>query len=258
MSESLPLAGRAILVTRQRERGTLLCRRLQDLGAAVHHVPTIEVKPLPSAEVLPALSRLKDYDWLLLTSVNAVAVLRRRSAEAGIPPARWPPVCAIGRATSDSLVALGVSAVLVPSDSRAEGVIESLRRREGAALSTLRLILPRARRARLTLPEGLRRLGASVDIVPLYENRRPDQNRDRIQALITHGIDLVTLTSSSTARHLLELAEPVSTTGLKCAVIGPTTAETARRLGLNVVAIAPRATTRMLVSSIVDYFEDRR
>src|SRR5207244_13225969 len=79
-------------------------------------------------------------------------------------------VAAIGPATAEALVRRGVVPDLVPDRFVAEAVVSAL-----AAQGEVRgktVLLPRAREARDALPDGLRALGALVDVIPIYETVR--------------------------------------------------------------------------------------
>jgi len=67
----------------------------------------------------------------------------------------------------------------------------------------------------------------------------------------------VTFTSSSTVSNFCELIGDISP-GLKTAVIGPITADTARRAGFEVVASPAEYTVDALVEAISTYFERQK
>src|ERR1035441_11118859 len=68
-----PLAGRRVLVTRALHQAGKLSEGLRALGAEAVEVPVLEIRPPVSFEPLDvALHQLKSYDWLILTSANAV------------------------------------------------------------------------------------------------------------------------------------------------------------------------------------------
>ena len=71
--EQRPLLGKTIAVTRAREQASDLVERLSDLGAACLEFPTIRVAPAQDSGPLnAALAKLKQYDWIVFTSVNGV------------------------------------------------------------------------------------------------------------------------------------------------------------------------------------------
>ena len=149
------------------------------------------------------------YDWVVVTSRNAVAPLVTRLT------GRLPRVAAIGPGTAEALRAQGIEPELVAERSTQEGLADELPRPVG------RVLHAGAEGARDVL---VRELGA--DFVPLYRTveLHPGAFPDA---------DLVTLASASAARALSVLR-----LDLPCVCIGPVTAAEARERGLAVVAEA--------------------
>lgn len=177
------------------------------LGAAGF---TVESCPLVAIEALdgPAV-RADSYDWLLLTSRNAVEPLLTRLE------GRLSRLAVVGTGTAEALRARGIEPDLVARVSTQEGLAAELPRPVG------RVLFAGAEGARDVLA---RELGA--DFVPLYRvvELRPER--------FPEG-DLVVLASSSAARSLAALE-----LDLPCVSIGPVTSAEALRLGLRVVAEA--------------------
>ena len=258
------LAGRRIAVTRAREQADHLVRELEALGAEVVAAPTIRIARLADLAALRAgLTRVPPYDWIVFTSQNAVHVVCERLPEWGLAPhdVARAAVAAIGPATAEALVRHGVVPDLVPERFVAEAVVTALAAQGDVRGKTV--LLPRAREARDALPDGLRALGALVDVIPIYETIRETGDGSGLAAEILAGtIDLVTFTSSSTVRGFVELVgRPAAASGrFAAAVIGPITAGTARKLGIAVAIEARDYTVPGLVDAIVRYYaeEDRR
>jgi len=254
-----PLAGRRIAVTRAREQAGDLVRELEALGAEVVAAPTIRIARLTDLAALrAALTRVPPYDWIVFTSQNAVQVVCDRLPEWGLSSnaVARTLVAAIGPATAEALVRRGVVPDLVPDRFVAEAVVSALAARGEVLGKTV--LLPRAREARDALPDGLRALGALVDVIPIYETVHETGDGGGLAAEILAGtIDAVTFTSSSTVRGFVELVgEPVAASGrFAAAVIGPITAGTARELGIAVAIEARDYTVPGLVSAIVRHFE---
>ena len=101
------------------------------------------------------------------------------------------------------------------------------------------------------IPDELRRAGAHVDVVAIYKTVAPSELPRQARAAFTEPKpDWVTLTSSSTVKHLLAAAGPLALEGVKIASIGPVTSEVARRHGLNVTAEAAQSTIESLIEAI--------
>ncbi len=149
----------------------------------------------------------------------------------------------------------GVVPDLVPDRFVAEAVVTALAAQGDVRGKTV--LLPRARGARDALPDGLRALGALVDVIPVYETIQATGDASGLGAEILAGaIDAITFTSSSTVRGFVEsVGRPVAASGrFAAAVIGPVTAGTARELGIAVAVEAAEYTVAGLVEALVRYF----
>jgi uroporphyrinogen III methyltransferase/synthase len=235
--EKKPLLGKGVVVTRAREQASDLADRLKDLGACVYEFPTISVEPLDDyAEVEQAILTLGNVDWLVFTSVNGVKFFWDQLAEAGLDTRALGgiEVAAIGPATADELKLRGVTPDFVPPKYVAESVVAGLLER---GVKGKRVLIPRAKVAREVLPEELARAGADVRVLPVYETRLAQNDPDEIIDALTAGkIQAVTFASSSTVENFFDLL-PIETMRLypkvKMACIGPVTAKTLKRYGLN-------------------------
>jgi uroporphyrinogen III methyltransferase / synthase len=259
--ESRPLFGKTVLVTRSREQASELTAKLSDLGAAVIETPVIRIEPVEDqSEIRRCIGAHGTYDWIIFTSVNGVVhffrVLTGQGLDArALARAR---VCAIGPATADSLRAHGIHPDLVPEKFISTDIVASLVSRNEVAGKSF--FLPRADIAPRELADQLRERGATlVDDIAVY--RTVEEDFDAIPGVedILRGraIDLVTFTSSSTARNfhrLLTRAGISDMAGYTCAAIGPITARTASELGFTVSISAGEHTIQGLVDAILAHY----
>ncbi|MFW5920418.1 MAG: uroporphyrinogen-III synthase, partial [Polyangiales bacterium] len=93
------------------------------------------------------------------------------------------------------------------------------------------------------------------DVVEAYRTVPPDAaERKRLRALFDDAeVDIVTFTSSSTARNLAEVLADAAAerlAGVTVASIGPITTETARSLGIRVDVTAEQYTVAGLVDAL--------
>ncbi|MBI2304172.1 MAG: uroporphyrinogen-III C-methyltransferase [Chloroflexi bacterium] len=254
--DTSPLFGKRVLVTRSRKQASDLSRLLAACGVQVMELPTIDIQPLTDYRPLDsAIARLESYHWLVFTSVNGVAAFFQR-LEAQGRDARWLKgleVAAIGSATAASLQGHGVRPDLVPQEYRAQGLVASFGER---GVKGKHILLPRAQEAPPELVIGLQGLGAQVDEVPAYRTVAPEDSRRRANELLASGkLDIVTLTSSSTVQNLMALVDgPQALEGVTVACIGPTTAATARALGLKVHVEAQEHTIPGLVKALMEKY----
>lgn len=76
-------------------------------------------------------------------------------------------VAAIGPATADALRERGIEPDFIPARYVAEGVVEGLLAQ--GPVAGVKMLLPRAAKAREVLPDELRKAGAQVDVIAAYE-----------------------------------------------------------------------------------------
>ena len=250
--ERRPLAGKRIVVTRARAQASALSVRLRELGAEVTEMPAIRIEALDPAPLHDALDAISRYAWLMLTSQNGVELVWRAMRERGLDARSLghARVAVIGRATADALLAHGVAADVVPERFVAESLVEALRSRED--ITGTRVLLPRAADARDVLPAALRGMGAQVDEIPIYRAVIDGNGAETIASrLRARAIDLVTLTSSSTARFFVDAVGREAAQMAPVASIGPVTSATAKTLGLHVAVEAEESTIAGLVDAVV-------
>jgi uroporphyrinogen III methyltransferase/synthase len=254
-----PLAGKTILITRAREQSAEFGTRLRSLGAEVVEFPTIEIVPPLSWEDLDrAMDQLASYDWIIFTSVNGVIYFWQRFSERD-KEASFPSsvrVCAIGPATANRLREKGVRVDYTPREFIAEAILEGFKK---MAIQGKRVLLARVKKARDVLPQGLRRLGAEVDVVEAYRTVKPRGGSRKLKKILTGGeVDVVTFTSSSTVNHFVGLLKKEELKRLlkdvTIACIGPVTARTAEGLGMKVRIQPKEYTIPALTEAIVKYF----
>jgi uroporphyrinogen-III synthase/uroporphyrinogen III methyltransferase/synthase len=235
------MAGRRVLVTRAAHQAGKFSEGLRALGAAPVEVAVLEIRAPESFDLLDAaLRQLDSYDWLILTSANAVRALAERAAALRIAltqPVRLK-VAAVGEATAAAERQIGLQVDFIPEAYVAEKLVEGLLARAAGQ----RILLARAAVARDVIPDALRAAGAVVDVVEAYRNVVPDAAPEQLRQALGKGIDAATFTSSSSATHLSEAARVAGVAwpfaGVPAVSIGPITSRTLRELGWPPVAEA--------------------
>jgi uroporphyrinogen-III synthase len=255
------LAGRRVLVTRALNQAGKLSDGLRALGAEPVEVPVLEIRPpIDFAPLDAALKQIDSYDWLILTSANAVRAVALRAVELGIAleqSARLK-VAAVGETTADAVRKAGLQVAFVPETYVAESLVAGLL--EGMHLQTLgvRVLLARAAVARDVIPDALREAGIAVDVAEAYRNVLPESAPELLLRAVAGRIDAVTFTSSSSATHLAEAARLAGVvwpfTGVPAVSIGPITSETLIDLGWPPVAEANPSDIPGLIAAVEQVF----
>lgn len=261
--EAKPLFGKRILVTRAREQASSFAQILEAAGAEVVEFPTIRIVPPESwAPLDTAIGQLREYQWVIFTSANGVRFFWERLQHAGrdLRDLFDITVCAIGPATAEALLRLGVRADIVPAEFKAEALVEAI---GSERVRGSRVLLARAAEAREVIPEELERRGARVDVVPAYRAVKSTADAAELRGMLRdRKIHAVTFTSSSTVKHFLDLVGEEAAAllkGVTVASIGPITAETAAKRGIVSHIVPENYTIPALAEALVRHFqpEDR-
>ncbi|KAF0117936.1 MAG: uroporphyrinogen III methyltransferase / synthase, partial [bacterium] len=158
--------------------------------------------------------------------------------------------------TAEEIDRTGIRIDFVPEEYKAEAIVEGLKKR---GIKGKNILLPSAEEAREVLPEEIRNSGGNIDVVPAYKNVKPLKDKETIKGFLKEGtIDVVTFTSSSTVKNFVEIFDrdelPSLIKGITIASIGPITAETAKKLGIETDIMPKSYTIPALAEVIADYF----
>jgi len=255
------LQGKYIVVTRAPHQAPELARLFTERGATPGLYPCVDIAPPDDPAPLDAALRAASagsFNWLALTSANAVWAVARRLEALGLTPAIFTEMrlAAIGPSTAAAARdALGLRADAIPDEFTRGALAQVI-----APPAEARVLLPLSSLAETTLADALRDLGASVTRVVAYKTTIGTGGVDLPLLLRRGAVDAISVTSSSAATNLLGrvVAEGGEVSALRqvpVACIGPSTANTARAQGLNVVAIPDEHSLAGLVVSLEHYVE---
>ena len=250
--ENRPLFGKRVLVTRARSQPSRLARQLEELGAEVLEYPAIKILPVQDPAPLDeALRNISRYDWMMLTSSNAVRGVTERMRAVGIDSRAFAHLKfgVVGPSTFKALSATGITADAVPDGYVASAMVDLLRQ-DGIVPG--HVLYPRSDIGGEALAQGLKELGSQVDEVIAYSTQTPAETGDLARAAYEQGVDFTTFTSSSTVRNLVSLigGNPDLINTSKTVIIGPVTAETAIELGVNIDIQAREQSIDGLIAAI--------
>ncbi len=182
-----------------------------------------------------ALRNLSQYQWLIVTSANAVRSIRERLAALNLDAAGFSHlrIAAIGASTAQALIDAGLFVTLTPQEYVAESLIAAI----GDQVRNSRVLIVRAAVARDIIPNALAQMGAQVDVVDAYRTVIPEASVRNIAEIFASGQqspDAATFTSSSTVTnffHLLRAAGLDRPHKMLAISIGPITSQTLRDHG---------------------------
>jgi len=259
--DNRPLSGRKVIVTRAADQAGEFSTMLEFSGATVLECPTIKlIEPASWDELDAAIGSLGTYNWLVLTSVNAVRYFFQRLNSLGLDSRALGQckVCAVGPKTAEAIAEHGIRPDLIPADYKAEAIVSEF---TNLGVTGQRVLFPRADRAREIIPQELEKMGAHVTAPVIYRNILPERLcPETILALEKRCVDCITFTSSSTVLNMAELlgadllADMLK--GVAVASIGPITSKSCRDVGLKVDIQPDHFTLTALSEAIQQYFSN--
>lgn len=246
-----------VLVTRPREDFPAFARLLEAQGAISIPFPTIEIRSTYEMDLLQsALKQLHSFDWLILTSANAVKVLGDHITSGSMPPSL--KLAAVGPKTANAMQQLGWSVDFIPEKFVAEAILPGL-----GDLAGRRVLLARGDLARPELPEGIRNRGGQVTELLVYRTLPASADEEGLEK-IRDGVDVLTFTSSSAVHNfvaLMQLAhlDPGNLPGSPIyAHIGPVTAGTAQDYQLPIDVVAETHTLEGMIDSLCLFYSKKK
>ena len=248
------LDGLRMLVTRDREASERFAARLEQLGALPVICPAIEFRfrnPPGFDEALVALDR---FDWLVLTSVNAVRAIAGHFEQLGLDPVGsldQTRIAVVGRKTRAEVERIGGRAAVISPTGDADGLASEL---EAIGVEGNLILFPASTIARPELPRRLREAGASVVQLTVYETVAPEQ----LAVPPPDEIDIATFGSPSAVQNIERIAGRDWFPRVPVVCIGGTTADAAREAGAIVPVVAAEPSMAGIFATLLEFQQRRR
>ena len=260
MAENVPnsLAGKRIVITRVAAQSDALAKELSARGAIPTVLPLISfAEPEDSEPLDRAIAGIADFDWLILTSAQAVRALVERSVDLQKPLARTgrPSVACVGPVTAEAARSANLPIAYVATTHTGVALANEL----GSKIQGARVLLPRSDRANPDLPEALKCYGALVTEVVAYRTlRSAGANAEELKNLVNGHADAVLFFSPSAVQHFAEVvgAEQLRLVQDKLAItaVGPVTAKALRDAGVARPLIAAETSAASVIETLETYF----
>jgi len=260
---SRELAGKRIVITRAPEHSVEWVEALSEMGAEVLQLPMVRfVAAKDTKRFDAAIAKIREFDWVVLTSQVAVRFYSERSRELGVAPhpqkcgLNWPTKLAVvGRATAKAAEAEGLAVDYVAETERGEGLAREL----ASFVRGKKVFLPHSNLGGAPLAKAMSDVGAEVTSVTAYDTLPPESADPEILGRIRRGsVDVAIFASPSAfksfsaqfaADELKELSRRVL-----FAAIGPTTRRAMEEQGITVSIEPNDPSTESLVRALAERF----
>jgi uroporphyrinogen III methyltransferase/synthase len=254
-SAPFPLSGKTIVVTRAKKQAKEFAVLLENLGARVIQFPAVEFSgPEDWSECDAIVSSLSRYSGVIFTSVNAVEYFCRRAADRSVvSQLKDLRIYTVGEITRCAAEEYGMRAEKLLETHTAERLAHEIVR---TIPSGSRLIFPKGNLGGEELISIVSAAGIIVDSVTVYRTLEPVFNDERkaIVSVIESTADMLTFFSPSSVTNVLHHLSAECVHRIPAAVIGETTAEAARRAGIQVVLVAPQSAADPFAKAIGQFY----
>lgn len=260
---SQPLDNKTILVTRAQSQSSKFATLLKQQGATVIEMPSLVITPPSSwANLDRAIASLDRFQWLILTSANAVNYFCDRLFDLGYDPRALGgiKIAVVGRKTASVLRQRQLIPDFIPPDYIADSLVANFPEQ----LLGQNILFPRVESGgREILVKELSNKGAEIVEVAAYQSQCP-KAIDPVawQALQQKQVDIITFASSKTVNNFYQLLQQQlqSASAIKSllenvciASIGPQTSKTCQELLCRFDLEAEEYTLEGLTTSIIKY-----
>jgi uroporphyrinogen-III synthase len=273
VQDAFTLKGRTIAITRPRDQAEEASKMIEEKGGKPYLIPTIEIKGLSD------LSPIKDFindlmkgeiDYVIFMSANGVRYLINAAESLGsrdqlIEHLAKTVIVAVGPRSAQELKNHKIHVALIPEKYSSEGIIQSLQQHD---ISGKSVYIPRTNAATPLLKESLKKMGAKVSEVYVYESLPfIDTNikKSFLHNLIYGKIHAIIFSSSLCAKNLfqtlmgqisMEKLRDLLNSRLTIVAIGPTTAKTLREMGVKVDIVPENYLLEEALIALALYWSD--
>ena len=256
---SSSLAGKRIAITRAAAQSGALAQELSARGALPVVSPLVSfAEPEDFSPLDRAITELRQFDWLILTSAQAVRSMDQRAADlrqALIRVGSHLRVACVGPVTAEAARNFKLPVEYVAVTHNGVGLANEL----GGKLQGAKVLLPRSDRANPDLPAALKRYGAQVTEVIAYRTVRPtESDRDSLKKIVAGETDAILFFSPSAVQHFAELVGAkqlrLMQDKLTITAVGPVTAKALRETGVERIVVALDTTAGAVIDALEKHF----
>jgi len=253
------LAGKRIVITRSAAQSEAIARELTVRGAIPVMLPLVAfAEPEDFGPLDKALDQINHFDWMILTSAQAVRAITKRAFEVQgilVRTGSGLRVACVGPVTAEAARNANLPLEYVAATHSGVALANEL----GSRLQGTKVLLPRSDRANPDLPVALKRHGAQVTEVIAYRTLRPTEVDEKNLRQIADGCaDAVLFFSPSAVHHFAEMIGGEQLRGLQdelaITAVGPVTEKALRGAGFQRILLAEDTTCAAVIETLETHF----
>ena len=247
------------MITRPAAQSEDLVRELSARGAVPVVFPLLSfAEPDDFAPLDRAIAGIQQFDWLILTSAQAVRAVTERARDLQQPlpgtGGRLRIAC-VGPVTAASTRKADLPVEYVAVTHNGVALANEL----GSKLQGAKVLLPRSDRANPDLPAALARFGAQVTEVIAYRTLRPAETGPvGVTKIVDGQADAILFFSPSAVQHFAGLIDDRKLHQIQgelvITAVGPVTANALREAGVQRAVVAQDTTAVSVVEALEKHF----
>jgi uroporphyrinogen III methyltransferase/synthase len=249
------LSGKRIVVTRPTGQSESLVKGLEESGAHVLEFPVIQLADVEEYGPLDnVICNLHKYTWMVFTSANGVNMFFKRLKKMRIDIRKLSglKLAAVGAATADALLDIGIMADLVPQKYTAENLLEELLQ---YVTFMDKILLLNSELSGSELYDGLSARGILVDRIACYTMKETQlAKNDIIKQSELRLADYIVFSSPSAVKAFVNIigTETLKKLSVGIVCVGPVTAGAAAEMGLEISGIADRYNDEGIIEKLIE------
>lgn len=246
----LPLRHKNVLVLRHEGHESTMSKRLTQMGAEVFHCPLSQITPLSGSILKEKMSQLKQYTWLILTSVTGALCLIQylRLLKKDVRSIGQLKIAVIGESTAHYLQSNGVVPDFVSKKANSEGFVSQFKKKIS---KRDRVVYARGDLSRGVIAEQLSGVVAKYKEIIVYKNRSAKLSFEQLNKLKQFRPHYVIITSSSLAERMNLYLSSEQISSAKLVALGPITCNSLKKLGYRNILVSKKATMDSVYESIL-------
>lgn len=228
--ERLPLRGKKVIVTRPKDRNSIISEKLKALGAIVTENPCIKIKNNIEVKISfqEIMEKIKNSNWIVFTSPGGVSVLFDTFKQFRVDSRIFgdKKIAVIGKGTGNELCKYGIFHDLQSekyySENLAEDLINVLEKND-------KVCILRAEKGSPALNKTLSENNIEYYDLGIYETVYENENKNNlVEKINSNDVDFVVFTSRSTVEAFCTITDGANYSKFKSVCIGEKTAEAAK------------------------------
>jgi len=250
-----------IAITRGEGNAEEVERYFENLGVNLVLLPTLEIVAVDSGDAMRAALQDPSLYCIVFQSANAVRFFMQIIQEKKIPiDYNRVKIAAIGKKTEKACIECNVFVNIIPDEYSSVGLLKKLAQQN---VNRKTFLVPNSSIGRHDLAGGLRKLGAKVRTVNVYNVQLPSKEKmnEILWKYHDHRIDWFLFTSPSSYENFIKILDienpPEFFKNFKIAVIGPTTKTAVENSNVHVDVVPKVFTVHDAAAGIVNYYKSR-